>query len=110
MNQPIDELQQTPPRRMKHRLLGYSNTALLLAACNLVIWIFLLFPIYAATDGVSNSDGLRFLITAFILMDLVGLGLASVAMFKSKLRKTMASYGFVLNIAMIGLNLSVFPF
>jgi hypothetical protein len=110
MNQPIDEFQETPPRHVKYRLLGFSNAALLLAACNLVVWLFILFPIYAATDGVSNSHGLRFLIVAFIVMDLVGLGLASVAMFKSKLRKTMANYGFVLNVAMIGLNLSVFPF
>jgi hypothetical protein len=110
MNQPIDEFEQDRPRQVKYRLVGFSNAALLLAACNFVIWLFVLFPIYAATEGASSSEGLRFLIAVFILLDVVGLGLASVAMVKSRLRKTMANYGFELNMAMIGLNLSVFPF
>lgn len=94
---------------MHHRVLGFSNAALLIAAANFVIWVVFLFPVYAATDGASNSDGLRFLTVFFIVTDIVGLGLASTAIYKSKLRKTMANYGFIVNVAMIGLNLSVFP-
>lgn len=94
---------------MRHPMLGFSNAALLIAASNFAFWLVFLFPVYATTDGGSNSEGLRILILFFIGADFVGLAFAGTAIYKSKLRKTMANYGFIFNIAMIGLNLSVFP-
>lgn len=110
MNQPIEDPQPSQPRLVRHRVIGFSNASLLIAAANFVFWIVLLLPLYAATEGSSNNDGLRFLIVFFIVTDLLGLSLASTAIYKSRLRKTMASYGFILNVAMIGLNLSIFPY
>jgi hypothetical protein len=110
MNQPPNEFDQDRHRKVRYRLLGFSNAALLIAATNFVIWLVFLFPIYAATDGISNSGGMSFLLVFFIGTDVVGLGLAAIAMFKSRLRKTMANYGFVVNVAMIGLNLSILPY
>lgn len=104
-----NDLRPRYSRKKRRTSLRYSVLSLLLAGFNLLMWLLFLLPIYLVRDSsaVDSNGGPIFFLILFIVVNVIGAALASIGLIKSKRNKDVAIFGMIVNVMMIGLNLSL---